>query len=458
MVLGAALKRSTWTADGVCARWPEVTLALLVAVALCVASANAARADEASDWSSALKHIPLGPNADSYVDFGGELRERVNYYSAPVFGLGGSKQTYLLHRLLLSADVHVDDDLRVFVQLGNHLEAGKDKPLSPPDQDRGDIQQAFLDVRLGAPDALTFRAGRQELSFGSDRVVSTREPLNVRRSFDGVSLFGTVSGVKVEAFAVRPVLLKQGYFDDEPDASQGFWGVYATIPSWAAANVDLYYFGYTNRRARYGAVTDREERHSLGARIFGHAAGWDWNFESLGQFGTFANQRIRSWTLASDTGYTLTELSWAPRLGLKANIASGDHDPHDRVLGTFNPLFPKYGYFSDADLISPSNFFDLQPTLTVKPTKTLTLTAGWDFLWRQTTADAVYTSPGLPVKGTAGQGGRYTGSQGEISAAWQPLRHIEVKASYVHFFVGSGLTTAAGRDVDFVTTSIAYKF
>ena len=146
-----------------------------------------------------LKYIPLASDSHTYLSLGGELRERGEYFSAPLFGLrGGGADAYLLHRLLLSGDLHVTDDFRAFVQLGNHIEAEKDKPLSQADVDRFDLQQAFVDVRLPfAPDAgidPTVRAGRQEMAFGSQRLVSVRESPNIRRSFDGFRVFDTIEG------------------------------------------------------------------------------------------------------------------------------------------------------------------------------------------------------------------------------------------------------------------------
>ncbi len=39
--------------------------------------------------------------------------------------------------------------------------------------------------------------------------------------------------------------------------------------------------------------------------------------------------------------------SWTPRLGLSIDVASGDRNPHDNKLETFNPLFPNGNYVAD---------------------------------------------------------------------------------------------------------------
>lgn len=417
-----------------------------------------------TDFWDPVKYIPLGDDPGTYLSFGGELRERFEYYSTPGFGLLGAKaDDYLLHRLLLHADLHVGDNFRTFAQFGNHLQAGKDT-VSPVHVDRLDLQQGFVDIRLPIAPASDIdpilRGGRQEMAFGSQRLVAIRDAPNVRRSFDGLRLGDTIDDIRIDGFVTRPVLLKEGVFDDEPDHDQAFWGVYSTVPVRLVPGLsaDLYYLGFDNEQARFGTVSGGEDRHTVGTRLFGATVGWDWDWETLGQFGSFAGQNICAWTLATNTGYTFRNTSWTPRAGLKADIASGDHDPRDGTLGTFNALFPKLAYFSEAALVAPANFFDVQPSLSVKPSGNLTLTVGWDFLWRETTNDAVYVAPFTPVAGTAGRGGRFIGHQTSFDVLWWLDRHMQIKASYVHFDVGSALRAGGGRDVNFAMISAAYLF
>ncbi|MCX6954094.1 MAG: alginate export family protein, partial [Verrucomicrobia bacterium] len=76
--------------------------------------------------------------------------------------------------------------------------------------------------------------------------------------------------------------------------------------------------------------------------------------------------------------------------GLKADIASGDRDPARAELQTFNALFPRGAYFAESALIGPANFFDVHPSVELKPRNDVTLTADWDFLWRESARDGLY--------------------------------------------------------------------
>jgi len=134
-----------------------------------------------------------------------------------------------------------------------------------------------------------------------------------------------------------------GIFDDKTDQKRRLWGVYAVGPLLGPAlRVDAYYLRFSRQDAKFDTgIIAHERRHSLGTRLWGRADAWDYNFEALYQFGTFGPSEIKAWTVASDVGYTARALLLAPRLGLKADIISGNRDPDDRTLGTFNALFPK---------------------------------------------------------------------------------------------------------------------
>lgn len=416
-----------------------------------------------SDFWDSIKDIQFGNSLGSYLSFGGELRERFESYADPLFGLKRQgRDTYDLHRFLMDADLHVSENIRAFIQLGNAIELGKNQPLASTDVDRFDLQQGFLDLRAPFNDVVapTLRAGRQEIGLGSQRLVAVRDGTNVRRTFDGFRLFDVIGDVQIELLAARPTQLRQSFFDDQPDHSQALWGAYFTAPVDFVPHLkaDLYYLGYKNEQARFAGVQDTERRHSIGTRLFGAAAGWDWNFEAVGQFGSFGSRDVRAWTVASDTGFTVASWPWQPRLGLKADIASGDDNPADGKVGTFNPLFPKLAYFNEATLFAPANFYDVYPSVTVHPTEKLSITIGWDFLWRESTRDAVYSSPFAAIAGTNTATGRRIGDQIAFESQWQVDPHIVLTGSYVHFNAGSAIREAGGRDVDFVMFSTAYKF
>jgi hypothetical protein len=417
-----------------------------------------------TDFWDPIKYIPLlNESGIWYLSLGGEARERYEYFSHPRWGAGPPGSGYLLQRYYLHADLHMGDHLRIFNQLQSSLENGRDGGPRPVDKDELDLHQSFLDIRidLGGDGSFVLRSGRQELFYGSQRLISVREGQTVRRSFDGFRAIFRRGEIKVDAFAAKPVETGYYVFDDRTDNSRGLWGAYSVLPLpvIARGNIDLYYIGYYNREARFDQGRAREIRQSVGARLWRTARPLDYNFEFTYQWGIFGHGDIEAWSVASDTGYTFMRVPLQPRLGLKANITSGDRDPKNPDLQTFNPLFPKASYFSQDVLIGPLDHIDLNPSVDLYFTGSLSLSANWDFFWRESTHDGVYDNGTNLVRSGKKSSAQYVGSQPQAVLKWGIDRHISFVAIYAHFLAGPFLRdTGPSKDVDYVTTWVTYKF
>ena len=415
-----------------------------------------------SDFLDRLKYIALTQGDESYLTLGGEARERYEYFHNSQWGAGPQDDSgYALQRYMVHADVHLGEHVRFFSQLKSGLEDGRHGGPRPSDEDRLDVNQAFVDVTVAfEPTTLTARLGRQELQYGTSRIISAREGPNVRQSFDGIKLIAKTGDARVDLFLARPVETNRGFFDDKWDSDRTFWGVYFTRALWAGldAHIDLYYLGLDRSGAEFDQGTGHELRHSLGVRLFGKPKPWDYNFEALWQFGTFKDADIEAWTAASDTGYTLP-LALQTRLALKADIASGDRNPNAGTLQTFNALFPRGAYFSETALIGPANFIDVHPSIEVRPGAGVLVFADWDFFWRQSLNDGLYGVAVNLVRSGQNTNARYIGDQAQIGVEWTFLRHFTLVALYAHFFAGPFIEdTGPGKDVDYASTWLTFKF
>jgi len=403
---------------------------------------------------------PLGRG--SLLSLGGEWRERYESTDPGNFGIGEGHDAVLLHRLLGHADLRRGQRLRLFAQLGLHRESGRAGGPSPTDENDADLQQGFADLALSAAGGnLLLRAGRQEFVLGSSRLVSVRESPNIRRSFDGLRGSWRSGALQADAFYLKPLHIEPAGFDDRASPSERLWGAQLGGGSLSSGpgRFEAYYLGYARQGREYAAGTADEQRHSLGVRRHGQGKAWDWNLEAVLQAGDFGHRRIRAWTLASDSGRRWPGVAGHPRLGLKADIASGDRDPSDGRLETFNAMYPTPTYFSEASLVAPANFVDLQPSLGLSPAERISLLLGWNFLWKQRREDAVYTTPAplSPLPGSAG-GARRIGDQLRLEASWKPQPGLELRAAYVHFNAGAAVRQAGGRDVDFAMLSASLRY
>lgn len=426
------------------------------------------------DWSSLrdpkcrthvfdpVKYLPLGSHA--YLSFGGETRQWYEYYHNPDWGRAPQDKGYVLQRYLVHADLHIGSHFRVFTQLGSHLAFGRaGGPRPGIDEDQLDLQQAFLEVsfEIKGAGALGVRLGRQELEYADARLIAVRENANVRLRFGGLRVMQKLGQWQLDTFVLTPIETNPGVFDDGPTigttTGQTFWGVYSFGPLLTRAlKLDAYYLGLRRRQATFAQGTAPELRHTLGTRLSGESAGLEYNVEGMYQTGSFGEGRINAWSLGSQFVYKLEKIATRPHLGTQLNAISGDKDPLSPNLQTFDPLFPRQAYFSQANLIGPLNLIDIHPLLDLHPTEDILLRFDWDFFWRYSAADALYLASGQPQVEANPE--RYVGSQCEVVVRWVAQPGLDINLVYSHFFAGPFLKRAnLDRDVDFVAGWVSYR-
>ena len=135
-----------------------------------------------------LKYLSLSDtDPQRYLSFGLTLRERFELNDANGFGIGNRKRdSWLIQRLQVHADLHLNEHWRVFTELEDARAFDK-TTIGGADQNRLDMRLAFVEYVDKTPDH-TFKArvGRQDFAFDLQRFISSRDGPNVRQSFDAV--------------------------------------------------------------------------------------------------------------------------------------------------------------------------------------------------------------------------------------------------------------------------------
>lgn len=419
-----------------------------------------------------FKYISLGKKG-WYLSIGGEIRERYEYLPNEFWG-EEPKDTngFFLQRYMLHADVHFGSRARIFFQLKSGIESGRKTGARLIDEDRLDVNQAFFDFNFFKESRsaaffkqATLRAGRQELSFGSNRLVSTREGPNVRQSFDGARLTANIEKWRVDFFAVKPVNSKFGIFDDDSDNTRTFWGAYGvrSFKLLPGGKVDVYYFGFDRKTARFvqsaGDLRARESRQTFGTRFWGKKGSWDYNNEFILQTGRFGANRILAGAVSGEIGYTFENVSLRPRFGLRADVISGDGNPRDQRLNTFNPLFASNGYFGDVGLLTPANLYHLNPSVELRLLRGVSASIDSRLFWRQSTSDGIYRPSLIAVRTGLDSTARYVGFQPSLELKWQVSDHLSLNGIYTYFQPGKFLhENPPDRPVNFFTVWAQYRF
>lgn len=409
-----------------------------------------ALASGAREGLERLRYLPLTDSGSLWLTLGGEYRLKTEALQRPGFGIGNIHgYTATGERFLAHLDLRSAAGPRLFVQLAVATDTGRTPFERSFDKDRLNLAQGFIDLPFDAGAVrLLLRAGRQELDFDNNRLIAVRDVTNLRRAFDQVLTRAEVERYFAEAFAGHPVLNRSATFADHSTPGENFWGARFGGRWQAAGTGELFYFARRRDLAIYQGAVGPELRRNLGARWRGSRAGWDWAVQASGQRGEVAAKLIRSYGIALDAGYALA-VPWHPRLGVSAGRASGNNDPRDLHQGTFDTLYPNLGYFTDAPLTYPGNDWDVQPSLTVVPLRSLSLEAGVDVLHRLESHDAIYQAPGVPLIPGTGQRSNFLTALSYLRATWHVFGRLDLAAAYVHASVGSLVRSRGGADADY---------
>lgn len=399
---------------------------------------------------------PANDEPPPAIRLSGELRERVTWQSALAFdGDDPDAGLFWTQRVALAADTDIAPAVRVRAALVSALIEGSDDQ-SPAERNVLDLQEAY--VELG-PQAAFVRIGRQEIRLGSQRLIAVRDGTTVRRTWDGARGHATFGKVELDAFALRLVAVRpEGIFNDGRNEGRDLAGVQANFPV-PRGRLETYWLYTRTDERRTIAGTGDERRHSLGLRAHGEEGGWFWDWEAVYQTGRFGQGDIAAWTLATKTGYRWEGRAWKPEVMLSANIASGDGDPGDGTLRTFNALYPNASYFSENAVLGPSNFFNVHPYVKVQPRDDLSVGLDLNLYWRLSRADGVYNPQGGLIRAPGGSDRRFVDAALSGVIEWTPrdgmLVSLVATRSQPQGFIRA---TGPADPSDFVEATLQFTF
>jgi Alginate export len=283
--------------------------------------------------------------------------------------------------------------------------------------------------------------------------VGTRYGPNIPQPFDGFHIIADAGPVRLQLLRVEPVAIGPGNFDDRASETRSLTGAYATVQR-TGIGIDAYVLDYRNLDAQFEQGSGDEHRQTYGLRFFGDSGHWSWNWELMGQYGRFAGEPIRAWSLGTETAYRIQPLTFR----LRANIISGDRDPSDRILQTFNPMFPKGKYFGELTPIGPSNIVNIHPGIDFDLGHNLTIGFAAIDYWRESRGDGIYGVAGNLLRAGNRSDALHIGNQQEVVLNWHPHALINVLASYSLFEPGEFIRqTGPAQTIHMIGFEVTYR-
>jgi hypothetical protein len=357
-----------------------------------------------------------------------------------------------------------------------------------PENDRTDLHQGYVVLGNAKEFPLTLKAGRQELSYGDERLIGAFDWNNIGRVFDAAKLRYEASSFWVDAFTGRVIIPDDNNFNLANDYDW-FSGLYGSSSKLIPGQETQLYFLARNTSVQsptalgaglptlLNGVSPRDI-YTVGTRMKslpGALGNWDYSFEGAGQFGRFKDTagspslEHRAFATHAAGGYTFKDTTMSPRVGLEYDFASGDHDNTDGRHTTFENLFPtNHKFYGFMDFASWQNLHDFRASASARPCKPVTLTLDYHAFLLADTHDSFYTVAGAR-RSTGGYGinpgyGSYVGSEVDLVATWTVKKFGSIQAGYGRFFVGDYVkqslsSPAAGAaDANWVYLQTVFNF
>ena len=248
-----------------------------------------------------------------------------------------------------------------------------------PESDTIDLHQAYFTIGNHKEFPLSVKIGRQELTYGEERLVGAFGWNNIGRVFDAAKVRWQNEWFGADFFTSRVVIPEDDRFNVDNDYDW-FSGVYATSAKIPKHTLDVYFLARNSSTQAIAAEPSPQfpqpsarDIYTIGIRLKskpGELGNWDYSVEGAYQFGNFRDTRLvvgsasprldhAAYMAVVQAGYTFAD-AWAkPRLGAEYDYGSGDSNPTDNKHETFENLFPTnhkfYGYM---DFISLQNMID----------------------------------------------------------------------------------------------------
>ena len=442
---------------------------LLLLMAVTAEGAGKRQKNETDRSSDGIKHLDLTRDGCVWVELGGRQRLRFEVWDDFAFGDGGTAQTsdsFLLSRTLAHADLHLGPRARIYVEGKSALSSDRDLPGGERalDVDDLDLQQAYAQVSSApggaASPIVKLRVGRQELTFGAQRLISPLDWSNTRRTFEGMSVIAEVTNCKLIGFWSRFVPVRPHDFNRAVNETE-LWGLYGTGEALFADTFDLYWLGTSRDSAAFNGTFGREERHTLGTRMKGDidASNFDYEMEGAYQFGELGDSEVNAGMWTAELGYRFKEVTMTPRPYVGFDYASGDDSRGGRV-GTFNQLFPLgHAYLGYIDAVGRQNVLDYRIGCSIEPASRTTAAVDLHVFRRVDRDDALYNAGGAVIRAGSGVSEKDIGAELDLTLKHRFSEHTNLLVGYSHFFAGQFIEDSGpAHDIDFAYTAIEYSF
>ncbi len=327
-----------------------------------------------------------------------------------------------------------------------------------------DLRQLFFEVSKPFKEIpLTVKVGRQELAYGDERFVGPLNWTNTARVFDAVKLvYSPREWLQLDSFFAN-VVRNEKTIADKTVYSDDFYGLYLAYKKIKDHVIDSFLFIrhisdpslVGERTGVRGTLTS----FTFGNRLKGKKGQIDYGTEYALQFGRRAHDKVEAWAFHQELGYTFAKTSGTPRFYAEYNHASGDRNPTNGTVGTFDNLFPtnhnKYGLI---DFMSLKNMNNVMLGASAKPWKKVQLSSEFSWFLLDAKESAWFNASGGTFRAANANASTQLGEELDLVATYTINKYLSALIGYSHFFAGPfAEDTGRHDDANFIYTQLMLK-
>ena len=225
---------------------------------------------------------------------------------------------YTLMRSRMGVEAKPAEDIRIVFQIQDSRVFGQEKDGTGnfntlADSKNLDLHQGFVEIRNLFISGLMVRLGRQELSFGNERLIGSVGWHNVGRAFDGVLFRWDTGPVSLNVLGMNVAEVHQYAPIATPaavahvrDAGSDLIGIYGTARRLQSHDLEGYALYQSDRNQTVPGFDDLR-RWTLGGHCKGKESSIEYEFEVAYQAGSRRGQSVSSYLLTGSIEYGSTE-------------------------------------------------------------------------------------------------------------------------------------------------------
>ena len=390
------------------------------------------------------------------LEYGVEFRWRNEFRDNADFQPADDFDHFLGQRIRIHLRYRLSPDFSFYIQ-------GQDVELADADNDKiihdqaTNLHQAYFEWRPQGSRAWTVQGGRQELSYGKQRLVGAFAWDNVGRAFDGLRVKFKRGDWSADGFGVRLVGVRRRGAPSRA-ADMDLYGAYLTrAKKDSPGKIEFYGLFLRDGIETPGELANPfPERKTTRIttvgfrRIYQPKQGFRYEVETAWQFGERGPDRHRAAALAAGGGYAWSG-KYKPSLVFEYDFAAGDEGGDGRSR-EFHNLFPTnhlhYGY---ADLFGWRNIHDFRFTGTAQLHKKLGFQADYHKLLLAEPSGAWKNAGGRVLgRDPFGLSGRDVGQEIDLTfrapALFPFFKRLSLMGGYSIFFPGGFARATRGPE------------